>query len=130
MSAVVFLTVERVIELHGRTIELHGGEHGLRDRGGLESAVHMPQAGIAGQLFHETIHAMAAAYLYHIVQNHPFIDGNKRAGLAAALVFLGVNGCRFTGDEDETRDMVLRVACGQMQKEEITIFFENNTSGA
>jgi death-on-curing protein len=84
----VFLTLDEVLEIHTQQIELYGGSHGLRDPGALESAVAMPQSTFGGEYLHASIHMMAAAYLFHITQNHPFIDGNKRAGANAAITFL------------------------------------------
>lgn len=78
-----YLTTEDVLEIHADQIERYGGSGGIRDRGLLEAAVAMPQASFDGQLLHGDLFEMAAAYLYHLVQNHPFVDGNKRAGTAA-----------------------------------------------
>jgi len=88
----LFLTVEDVLALHEDQLRLFGGSAGVRDRGGLESAVATPAATFAGEFLHEDIFHMAAAYAFHIAENQPFIDGNKRAALNAALVFLDVNG--------------------------------------
>lgn len=88
----IFLTVAQVEELHDDGIAAYGGQLGVRDRGLLESAVATPQAGFGGQYAHPTIFAMAAAYAYHIAENQPFFDGNKRAALAAAVTFLDLNG--------------------------------------
>ena len=79
-----FLDIEDVLELHALQLARYGGADGVRDRGLLESAVAQPQATFDGAFVHDGLFAMAAAYLFHIVQNHPFIDGNKRAGAAAA----------------------------------------------
>ena len=79
-----FLSLDEVLEIHGQQIERYGGSAGLRDAAGLESAVATPQATFAGEFLHTSIPAMAAAYLFHLCQNHPFIDGNKRAGANAA----------------------------------------------
>ncbi len=87
----VFLTADDVMAIHDDQIEGYGGSHGIRDTGLLESAVAMPQAAFADQYLHNGLCEMAAAYLFHIVQNHPFIDGNKRVGAASALVFLEIN---------------------------------------
>lgn len=89
-----FLDVEEVIALHGRQLEEFGGSSGIRDRGLLESAVAMPAATFGGAFVHEDLFAMAAAYAFHIAENQPFVDGNKRAGLYAALAFLRMNGYR------------------------------------
>ncbi len=87
-----FLGIDEVLELHGQLVQRFGGSPGLRDLGMLESAVAMPQAGFGDSYLHDDIFEMAAAYLFHIVMNHPFIDGNKRTGTHAALVFLADNG--------------------------------------
>jgi death-on-curing protein len=86
-----FLDVDDVMALHGVTLDEHGGQSGIRDRGMLESAVATPSATFDGEFLHEDLFAMAAAYAFHIAENQPFIDGNKRAAVGAALVFLDVN---------------------------------------
>ena len=83
-----FLTVEDALELHEMQLEQYGGATGIRDKTLLESAVMMPQASFDGQYVHKGIYEMAAAYAFHITENQPFVDGNKRTALAAALVFL------------------------------------------
>ncbi|WP_333202436.1 MULTISPECIES: type II toxin-antitoxin system death-on-curing family toxin [unclassified Microcoleus] len=82
-----------VVNIHARQIERFGGTPGLRDEGLLESALAQPQATFGGQLLHPTIAEQAAAYLYHIAMNHPFIDGNKRSAFAVTDTFLRLNGC-------------------------------------
>jgi len=88
----LFLSVEDVLALHGDQLRLFGGSAGVRDRGALESAVATPGATFDGEFLHEDLFHMAAAYAFHIAENQPFVDGNKRTGLNAALVFLDVNG--------------------------------------
>jgi len=80
-----FLSLDEVLEIHEQQIERYGGSLGLRDPAALESVVATPQATFGGEFLHASIPAMAAAYLYHLCQNHPFIDGNKRAGANAAI---------------------------------------------
>jgi len=87
-----FLTVDDLIRVHEMEIEKYGGLDGLRDKALLESAIGMPQASFGGAFLCEDLFTMAAAYAYHIAQNQPFLDGNKRTGLAAALLFLEFNG--------------------------------------
>jgi death on curing protein len=82
-----FLTLEDVLLIHEQQLERYGGSPGIRDRGLLESAVAQPQAGFGGKYVHESIFDMAAAYAFHIAENQPFVDGNKRAALASALCF-------------------------------------------
>ena len=108
-------------------IERYGGSAGIRDQGLLESAVAMPQAGMGDQYFHATLFEMAAAYLFHIVQNHPFVDGNKRVGAMAAFIFLKLNGLTVTTTETEFERLVRQVAEGQIKKDQIAEFFERNT---
>ena len=86
-----FLTLDEVIEIHREMINRYGGSDGIRDKGLLESAVSTPQASFGDQFLHSDIFHMAGAYLFHIVKNHPFIDGNKRTGAMAAFVFLKLN---------------------------------------
>jgi death-on-curing protein len=83
----VFLDVEDVLLIHEEQLAKYGGAEGLRDAGLLESAVAMPSATAGGELAHDDLFAMAAAYAFHIAQNQPFVDGNKRTGLLAAIVF-------------------------------------------
>lgn len=118
-----FLDLPGVLRIHDDQIKRYGGEVTIRDQGLLQSAIAMPRAGFGGSTLHEFPHGMAAAYLFHIVSNHPFVDGNKRTGLAAALTFLTVNGLRLNAAEGETYDLVLRVARGEAQKDEVIEFF-------
>jgi death on curing protein len=83
-----FLNLEDVLILHEMQIERYGGATGIRDQGLLESAIGMPQASFGGEFMHKGLFEMAAAYAFHIAENQPFVDGNKRTALAAALVFL------------------------------------------
>ena len=92
MSAIDFLNVEDVLQLHEDLIDRYGGTHGIRSDDLLQSAVAQPQATFGTDYLHSDIFHMAAAYAFHIAQNQPFLDGNKRTGLHAALVFLDFNG--------------------------------------
>ncbi len=114
-----FLSLEQVLRLHASLIETYGGTDGIRDLGLAQSALAMPQAAFGGQVLHPTIFDQAAAYLYHLVQNHPFIDGNKRIGAASALVFLAMNGIQIDGDEDGLVALTKSVASGKTGKAEI-----------
>ena len=87
----------------------------------------MPAAGFRGQYLHTDLFEMAAAYLFHITQNHPFVDGNKRTGAVAAIVFLALNDIDLNADEDEFEKMVLQVAEGKTGKETIATFLRNNS---
>lgn len=120
----VFLSLDEVLEIHEKQIERYGGSPGLRDPAGLESAVSTPQATFGGQFLHTSIPAMAAAYLFHLCQNHAFIDGNKRVGANAAITFLLMNNWEPTFDEEELVDLVLAIASGGLSKPELIEIFE------
>jgi len=123
----VFLTLDEILELHRESIEEFGGSIEVRDFGLLNSAIQMPQAGFGGQYLHPTLAEMAGAYLFHLVQNHPFVDGNKRIGALAARVFLLTNGAEFDPTEDEYFDLVIGVATGKLGKSEAAEFFRRHT---
>ena len=120
----VFLALDEVLGLHADQITRYGGSLGVRDVGLLESALAMPKATFGKVYLHGTLPEMAAAYLFHICKNHPFIDGNKRAALMVAYVFLGVNGLALQADPGELTDVVLHVADGTMSKGELSVFIE------
>ena len=123
-----FLTLDEVIDIHRDQIARFGGSEGVRDWGMLQSAVAMPAAGFGAAFFHAELCEMAAAYLFHIVQNHPFIDGNKRVGAMAAYVFLRLNGIRPTADNNAYANLVLSVARGETPKSAVAEFFRANTA--
>ena len=112
----LFLDVDDVIEIHSTQLEVYGGSAGLRDRELLESAVAQPQTSFGGEFAHGGLFAMAAAYLFHIVSNHPFVDGNKRAGMLAALVFLDVNGISIDHPSEALYELTMGVAEGRVDK--------------
>jgi len=111
--------------LHEDQVELYGGEHGLRDLGLLESAVAQAQAAFGGEYLHGDVFEMAAAYLFHIVKNHPFLDGNKRCGTVAALAFLDLNGIEIEAPRGSIYELTMSVAQGEMGKAEIAEFFRS-----
>lgn len=123
----VFLSKSQALFIHQDLVEEFGGSHGLRDEGLLESALEMPRAGFGSEYFHKTLYEMAAAYLFHLVKNHPFIDGNKRIGLACADVFLSMNDIELTITEDEAYELTLHVASENVEKEDIAIFIQKNS---
>ena len=90
------------------------------------SCRNMPGAAFGGQFLHESLADMAGAYLFHLVQNHPFIDGNKRTGAAAARIFLLMNGARFDPSADDYTEMVLAVASGKADKAACVEFFRTH----
>ncbi|MEO7295203.1 MAG: type II toxin-antitoxin system death-on-curing family toxin [Candidatus Limnocylindria bacterium] len=116
-----FLSIEELLGLHQRQIERYGGAPGLRDLGLLQSAAALPAASFDGAWLHGTIEEMAAAYLFHLCQNHPFLDGNKRLAAVAMIVFLVLNGLRPSFSEDELVALTLAVANGEATKAEAAI---------
>lgn len=123
----VLLGLDEVIEIHHDQITRYGGHPGIRDIELLKSAVAMPAAGFGEDYLHTDIYEMAAAYLYHIIRNHPFIDGNKRTGAVASIVFLLMNGIEVNAEEDSFERMVLSAAEGKINKAVIAGFFRNNS---
>jgi len=114
-----FLTLDDVLDLHALQLEKYRGAEGVRDLGLLESAIAQPQATFDGEYVHDDHFLMAAAYLFHIVRNHPFMDGNKRTGLMAALVFLDLNGIVLDRSSDELYNLTMAVAEGRMSKQRV-----------
>ncbi len=122
----IFLTVDHIRQIHLDQVERYGGDPSVRDPGLLESATAMPAAAFGGQYLHAFPHEMAAAYLFHLVSNHAFVDGNKRVGLATALVFLKVNGMQIVCDHQALEDLVLGVARGEKEKADVAIFLRDH----
>ena len=116
----IHLTVDIVREIHGKAIARFGGAPGLRDVALLESAVAAPQAGVGGQSVFADLVEIAAAYLFYLCRNHPFIDGNKRTALAACLVFLRLNGITPLPDGPAWERLTMAVASSALNREETT----------
>jgi death-on-curing protein len=114
------LTVDIVREIHAAAIESFGGSDGVRDVSLLESAVAAPQASFGGQSPYHDLPEVAAAYLFYLCRNHPFIDGNKRASLGACLVFLRLNGIEPKEDGPEWEQLTLDVASSALDREQTT----------
>lgn len=122
--SVRFLSVQDIHVLHQVTLQRDGGDSGTRDPGLLESAVGMPRQQFGGDYLHDGVPAMAAAYLYHLVMNHGFVDGNKRVGMLACLAFLRANGMRVRLDSAQMEDVTLKVAAGEMGKDQLTVLLQ------
>lgn len=113
---IIFLTLSEVVDIHADQIKRYGGSGGIRDIGLLSSAIAMPFATYSSKYLHDDIFEMAAAYAFHICQNHPFIDGNKRTALASALVFLDMNGEDISYDTNKLYDAMISLATGKLNK--------------
>lgn len=120
-----FLRADDLLQIHRDQIERYGGSPDLRDPGLLTSAADTPRAMFDGRYLHADLFEMAA-YLFHIVRNHPFVDGNKRTGTAAALVFLDLNGVELAIDDDALADHVLAVAQGHLTKSDVAAFLRQH----
>jgi death-on-curing protein len=114
------LTLDIIHEIHSEAIIQFGGSEGLRDLALLESAIAAPQATFAGQSPYKDIVEIAAAYLFYLCRNHPFIDGNKRTALGACIVFLRLNGIEPAPDEPRWEELTFAIASSQIDLESAT----------
>ncbi|MFH2102526.1 MAG: type II toxin-antitoxin system death-on-curing family toxin [Chloroflexota bacterium] len=126
----IFLTPEQVLFIHARLVAETGGEHGLRDLGLLESALARPQASFDGKDLYPDLAAKAAALLESLVNNHPFVDGNKRTGITAAGLFLRINGWRLTASNQDLERFTLQVAQGSLDLATIAGWLRTNSTKA
>mgnify|MGYP001482485158 CR=1 FL=1 len=117
-----FLGLAEVLALHADQIARYGGSAGVRDLGLLESAVATPESSYAGRYLHGSLPEMAAAYLFHLAQNHAFVDGNKRVAAAAMIMFVYLNDRDLECDEDTLVELTLGVAAGETTKAEVAVF--------
>jgi death-on-curing protein len=118
-----FLTLSEILLIYEDQIRRYGGTYSVRDITLLSSAIYVPQATFGGEFIHKTIPEMAAAYAFHICENHALVDGNKRVALASALVFLDINDSDFECSEDEIYQVMMDVASGNMKKDELVDIF-------
>jgi death-on-curing protein len=126
MSSIVFMTIEQVLEIHSRTLEAHGGAPGLRSRALLESAVFQPQQSAFGEDAYPTLLEKGVAYGVGLIKNHPFVDGNKRAGFACMATFLFLNGFRIAASAEEVERIVVGVAAGTTDREALLSWVEQH----
>jgi death-on-curing protein len=129
-DSIIFLSLDHVLLIHQRVMDEYGGALGLRDRNLLDSAVAVPKSSFGGEFLHDGLPAMAAAYLFHLCKNHPFIDGNKRCALASAMQFLYLNDRAINASKDEVEHLTLGVADGTVTKESATEFFKSRVREA
>jgi death-on-curing protein len=123
-----YLTPEQVLFLHARLIAETGGSQGVRELGLLQSAVACPQASFGGVDLYPNLFSKAAALFDSLVRNHPFVDGNKRTGIAAATIFLRLNGRRLTASNAEVEAFTLAVARGETSLEAIADWLRQNSA--
>jgi death-on-curing protein len=120
-----YLTLEQVLKMHDAFIEKFGGLPGIRDLNLLLSAIETPKTAMFGNDLYPNVYDKAAAYLYHIVQNHPFNDANKRTGFGAVYLFLKANNVAILFDDESIESLVIEVAKGKKTKDEIAYFLEH-----
>lgn len=121
-----YITYQYVIEVHDSLIDEYGGRKGILNEGLLKSALEMPKARFDGKDLHRTVSDKTAAYLFHLIQNHPFVDGNKRTASMVALIFFVSNYKKKPTILDaEYQEIILGVAQGMVTKKEIAKFFRN-----
>ena len=118
------LTLEEVLELHRLLLEQAGGSAGVRNLGGLESALAQPQMAFGGHELYPSLAEKAAALGFSLVCNHPFVDGNKRVGHAALETFLVLNGWELSATVDDQEQVILRLAEGCLRREEFTAWVQ------
>ena len=123
----IYLTAEQLLFIHYRLIGETGGEHGVRDVGLLESALARPRATFDNQELYTNIFEKAAALMESLVNNHPFIDGNKRTGIACAILFLRQNGITFSAKNSDLERFTLRVASSKVKLSEIVKWLKNHS---
>lgn len=120
-----YLTIDEVLEIYSRVMQQSGGETSIRDIGGLESAIAQPRMTFGGEELYPTIVEKAAALGYSLVQNHPFIDGNKRTGHATMEMFLVLNGFEIDADVGEQVEVILRLASGKLGREAFSTWLDS-----
>jgi death-on-curing protein len=128
MKAITFIPKELILCFHDRLIQDYGGAYGIRDEKLLDSALEQPKATYGDRYLHDTLMKMAAAYGYHLCNNHPFIDGNKRIALIAMDIFLQRNGFEIVASEKETYKTMIRLSSGELSKTDLTNWLQNNTA--
>lgn len=125
MTEPEFLSVNDVLLIHEEQIDTYGGIRGIRDTGLLESAIMTPQASFGGEYLHNGLFEMAAAYAFHIAENQPFLDGNKRTALVSALVFLDINGTEILDAEMVLYNAMIAISNKEMDKYDLAALFED-----
>jgi death on curing protein len=122
-----FLNKEIILNFHQDQLERYGGKAGIRDEKLLESALAQAQASYGGEYVHENLFQMAAAYGFHLCQNHPFYDGNKRTALIAMYLFLYVNGYQIKADKKSLFAIMMDLASGKVKKEELAEYLKKHS---
>lgn len=125
---ITYLALEEVLAIHDNQIETHGGSHGIRDLGLLESALARPQSSFAGEDLYPDIFHKAAVFMQSIILNHSFLDGNKRTGTVSAARFLFLNGYNIKVTNKILVDLALKVAAKKITLEQLAKWLKKHTS--
>jgi len=128
MNDIIFIPKQIILYFHEKLIQNYGGAHGIRDENLLDSALEQPKATFEGRYLHDTLIKMAAAYGYHLCNNHPFIDGNKRTAFVAMDIFLQRNGFEITASEEDAFKMMIKLSSGELSKKGSASWLERNVS--
>lgn len=128
MKKINFIPKEVILYFYDQLIQTYGGRYGIRDEKLLDSALEQPKATYEGKYLHDTLMEMAAAYGYHLCNNHPFVDGNKRIALVAMDVFLQRNGFEIVASEKETYKIMVQLSSGKLSKKDLAKWLEKNIS--
>jgi death-on-curing protein len=123
LANTAYIDIETVLDIHAEQLAAHGGQDGIRDRHGLESAVELPRQGFGDGDFYPTIFDKAAVYAFHIAEAQAFVDGNKRTALAVALTFLAINDYPILMNSDELYEAMIGVATKQVNREALAYLF-------
>jgi len=123
----VFVPEELVLTIHADLLQRYGGEPGLRDRALLESALAQPRMTFGGKAVHKSVFDKAAAYGFHLCNNHPFIDGNKRVAFVLMDLFLQKNGWEIVSSEEEAYTMMMSLASGKLSKAKLASWLKEHT---
>ncbi|OCQ99372.1 death-on-curing protein [Nostoc sp. MBR 210] len=125
MHSPKFIEKQDVLSIHSKQIKLYGGSLGIHDEGLLDSAIYQPQATFAGELLHPTIVEQAAAYLFHITNNHAFVDGNKRTAFDVMVTFLNINDYELNMSPEQAYELTMQVAENTLSKEKLIELLKN-----
>jgi death-on-curing protein len=123
------ISVEQIITIHSKLIEQTGGHIGVRDKNLLDSAIMSPFQTFGGTDLYPTLHAKAAQTGYQLINNHPFLDGNKRIGIHIMLLFLRINGEAVLASDDEKIDLGLSIAQGKIKPRDISLWLDDHSKG-
>lgn len=126
--ATKFIPEELVLTMHADLLQRYGGQPGLRNGGLLESALAQPRMTAGGKEIHKTVFEKAAAYGFHVCNNHPFIDGNKRVAFVLMDVFLQKNGWDIIASEEEAYSMMMSLASGKLTKAQLIAWLKEHTA--